>query len=259
MYTVSRTPLPGTPFDAFESLPSQKALDTPIYRVSTFLGSSLAHLFQLFFSQTNESRQSAMSISSDLFPELLSWAAFIDMTKRSHSVSPLPQGMPNDIAEEDDMFDDDMLTESECHHPLSLSRIFDPTTLAMGFDTSHLDGLDEQLIYSPQDAFFDLCWPDDPYPYPSKLEETAETISAPSLPSVSILSSFETDSGLEECQTQVEDTRIRVQQFDGVPPTIKVSSYVSMIAFTTTDWLLTKSAPFLGCRKESSTGLPFQL
>jgi hypothetical protein len=169
-----------------------------------------------------------MSISSDLFPELLSWAAFIDMTQRSHSVSPLPQGMPNDIAEEeDDMFDDDMLTESEYHHPLSLSRIFDPTTLAIGFDVSHFDGLDEQLIYSPHEAFFDLCWPNDPYP---EFEETAETISAPSLPSVSILSSFETDSGLEECQTQVEDTRIRVQQFDGLLPTIKVSSYVSMNA-----------------------------
>jgi hypothetical protein len=87
------------------------------------------------FMQTNESRQSAMSISSDLFPELLSWSAFIDMTQRSHSASPLSQGMPNDI--EDDMFDDDILTESDYHHhPLLLSRIFDPTTLAMGFDVS---------------------------------------------------------------------------------------------------------------------------
>ncbi len=48
----------------------------------------------------------------------------------------------------------------ESHSPLSLSRIFDPTTLSIGFDLSYLDGLDEQLIYSPKDAFADLCWSD---------------------------------------------------------------------------------------------------
>jgi len=51
----------------------------------------------------------------------------------------------------------------ESHSPLSLSRIFDPTTLAIGFDLSYLDGLDEQLIYSPKDAFADLCWSDGVY------------------------------------------------------------------------------------------------
>ena len=140
--------------------------------------------------------------------------------------------MPNDIAE-DDMFDDDILTASECHQPLSLSRIFDPTTLSIGFDVSYFDGLDEQLIYSPQDAFFDLCWSDDTCPYSSELEDAAETISAPSLPSVTNLSSLESDSGLEECQTQVEDALDRVQQFDGLP-TIKISSYVSIDRLLTT-------------------------
>jgi hypothetical protein len=200
MFSVSRTPLPETGFD---SLPWQKDNSIPI--------------------TTHESRQSAMSISSDLFPELLSWSAFIDMTQRSHSASPLPQGMPNDIAE-DDMFDDDLLTESECHQPLSLSRIFDPTTLAMGFDVSNFKGLDEQLIYSPQDAFLDLCWSCGECPYSSELEETVETISAPSLPSFSNPSTIESDSGLEECQTQFEDIGIRVQQFDG-SPAIKILPY----------------------------------
>jgi hypothetical protein len=187
----------------------------------------------------DDNRQSALSISSDLFPELLSWSAFIDMThRRSHSASPpLPQGMPNDIAEDDndDLYDDDddddMFSESEQFHPppLFLSQIFDPTTLAIGFDPSHLHGLDQQLIYSPQDAFLDLCWSDAARPYSSELEETTTTITAPSLPSACNLSSIDTDSSPEECQTHFEDYAVRVQQFDG-SPTIKLSSCVSFLA-----------------------------
>ena len=175
----------------------------------------------------SESRQAAMSISSDLFPELLSWSAFIDMTQRTQSTSPPPQDMPNDIAEDDIFYDDDILTEPECHQALLLSQIFDPTTLAMGFDPSYLYGLDEKLIYFPQDAFLDLCWSDAAFLYSTELEDTAET-SVPSLPSGSYLSSTESDSDPEECRTQ-EDTGVRVH--DG-SPTIKISSYVSIMLFS---------------------------
>jgi hypothetical protein len=58
--------------------------------------------------------------------------------------------------------------------------------------------------------------------------KTVETISAPSLPSVSNPSSFESDSGLEECQTQFEDTGFGSNSLMDLP-TIKVSSYVSMM------------------------------
>ena len=150
--------------------------------------------------------------------------------------------MPHDIQEEeelDDIFDndieedyeddddDDFLTEYSSPPPLHLSQIFDPTTLAIGFDPSHLAGLDEQLIYSPQDAFLDLCWPADPSPpslnyYPPSTR--AHTVS-PSLPSASNLSSIDSDSSPETCHNQYEDPRVRVHQFDG--SSTKAHPYVS--------------------------------
>ncbi|TFK45100.1 hypothetical protein BDQ12DRAFT_48246 [Crucibulum laeve] len=84
---------------------------------------------------------------SDLFPEILSWAALIDV----QTTLRYTQSIPSDISkpEETDTASDDMSI---------LSSLFDPTTLDIGFDFTCLEGMDDMLLHSPTDAFTATCW-----------------------------------------------------------------------------------------------------
>ena len=178
-------------------------------------------------SKDDRRRSGAPSLSSDLFPELLSWSAFNDSVARHSRRAPsLLQGMPDDITDED-YIDDEAITDHERHSPLSLSRIFDPTTLAIGFDVSLLYGLDDQLVYSPKDAFADVCWLSGSGRRRS-LEEDSNSEIIPVAKSSVRSSSYsgESDSGPDECKTD-EVGVLHVGKSYNTFPTVEPATYVS--------------------------------
>ncbi|KAF8911660.1 hypothetical protein CPB84DRAFT_1762508 [Gymnopilus junonius] len=61
------------------------------------------------------------------------------------------QSLPSDVSRPGD-------SDTVVDTALSLSTIFDPTTLDFGFDSSCFNGLDDTLVYSPLNAFADACW-----------------------------------------------------------------------------------------------------
>ncbi|KAF9523867.1 hypothetical protein CPB83DRAFT_651833 [Crepidotus variabilis] len=152
----------------------------------------------------NRSRMSTTSINSELFPELLSWSAIIDFTQRSAA---LPQPIPSDVTEEDET---DISTVDERRTSASLSQIFDPTTLAIGFDISCLDGLDDRLIYTPKESFVDWCWSECVGTPPSETAKVVEECRTPTPSTLKVKldrrslfdwSSDESSSDSDECAT----------------------------------------------------------
>ncbi|PPQ78590.1 hypothetical protein CVT25_010566 [Psilocybe cyanescens] len=168
------------------------------------------------------SRFSISTINTDLFPELISWSAMM----KTQSMSPSSQSFPSDITRPPG--DSETIMEMN----LSLSVIFDPTTLEVGFDSSCFDGLDDTLIYSPMSAFAEVCWADVSVPEqpPAPLaEECAPTpISLPiqnvgdrkpprsPLPAVTNASSDDSDTDSDECRTFNEEDVIKSIPVNGV-------------------------------------------
>ncbi|KAF9012713.1 hypothetical protein BDQ17DRAFT_721836 [Cyathus striatus] len=110
---------------------------------------------------------------TDPFPEVLSWAALIDVQTTLRS----PQTIPSDVLSKlEDSYtssfeltsadQEETETESEDESGLDeddmsvLSSLFDPTTLHVGVDLTCLEGLDDELLLCPHDAFAAICWAD---------------------------------------------------------------------------------------------------
>jgi len=134
------------------------------------------------FVTLEKSRFSVSTIDTELFPELLSWSAL------TNALPPYcPQIIPSDISKsgDTDTFHDsytiheinaiheaDAIHEANAVHEadtvyevdIEANSVFlsvlDPTTLAVGFDFSCFDGLDENLIHDPLEAFAEACWLD---------------------------------------------------------------------------------------------------
>jgi len=157
-------------------------------------------------------------MNSDLFPELLAWSAMVEAAQSS----PLSQEVPSDIAKGSDI--DTLLSSRD---DLSISRIFDPTTLEIGLDFSCFDGLDDTLIFTPRVAFAELCWsegvvgsPAPPSPKHDEPNPFIEPTTPRSKPAITqrkrrthrvapldtiYSSSEETDSDSDECRTFREE------------------------------------------------------
>ena len=58
------------------------------------------------------------------------------------------------------MHEADIVYEVDIEANSVFLSVLDPTTLATGFDYSCFDGLDENLIHNPLDAFIEACWLD---------------------------------------------------------------------------------------------------
>ncbi|KAH9485750.1 hypothetical protein JR316_0002665 [Psilocybe cubensis] len=176
------------------------------------------------------SRFSISTINTDLFPELISWSAMM----KTQSLSPSTQSFPSDVTRPSHE-DSDTIMEMN----LSLSAIFDPTTLEVGFDTSCFDGLDDTLIYSPMSAFADVCWEDGlvaeppvlpttekrsaPAPAPTPTPIPAPTQSfgdrkSPYFPLAMVTSgsSDDSDTDSDECRTFNEEDVIKAIPVNGV-------------------------------------------
>ncbi|KDR75474.1 hypothetical protein GALMADRAFT_268062 [Galerina marginata CBS 339.88] len=150
-----------------------------------------------------DSRFSVSTINTDLFPELLSWSAMMS----TQPTSPHSQ-FPSDVSKPSD-------SDTVMEVSISLSAVFDPTTLDFGFDPSCLNGLDDTLIYSPLSAFSDACWAD--MTGHSHSEHASTSTSIPlrggsrrrraRSPLVTSSSSDESDTDSDECKTfDEEDT-----------------------------------------------------
>ena len=83
---------------------------------------------------------------SELFPSM-GWSAEAGSSASSLSWS---QSVPVDVRRADSDCD----SEPEAHWKL----ILDQTALYVGFDIGCLDGLDDMLLLSPNDAFAVVCW-----------------------------------------------------------------------------------------------------
>lgn len=99
-----------------------------------------------------QSRISVSTINTDLFPELITWAAIIE----SQSPASCSQKIPTDVHSKREA-DVDTVHETAPPSP-ALSLILDPTSLAFGFDQLCLEGLDDCLAYSPKESFEETCW-----------------------------------------------------------------------------------------------------
>jgi hypothetical protein len=221
---ISRTSAPKTWLSP-HSLDStaRKALDTRAIVVSDQID---PHIFNLYLLnlQLEKSRFSVSTINSDLFPELLSWSAIMDV----QPTSPCLQKVPLDVSKRDTV-----LTAT-----LSLSVILDPTTLDFGFDESCFEGLDDLLVYSPMDAFSEFCWAnaiheDDsdhassPTPSPVKSDGRIQNVRSPLVNSPF---SDESDTDSDECLTFMEDDKTHLPIIGkDVKSVGEFSSYVSYI------------------------------
>ena len=215
---ISRTPAP----EIWLSPPTaRKALDTRAIVVSDQIDPQFLD-FYLPDPQLEKSRFSVSTINSDLFPELLSWSAIMDV----RSTSPCPQKVPLDVSKRDTVL----------AATLSLSLILDPTTLEFGFDESCFDGLDDLLVYSPMDAFSEFCWADaihehdanhasSPTPSPVKSAGHIQHVRSPLVDSPS---SDESDTDSEKCLTFMEDDKTHLPIIGkDVGSVGEFSSYVS--------------------------------
>ncbi|KAG6897710.1 hypothetical protein C0992_011920 [Termitomyces sp. T32_za158] len=86
-----------------------------------------------------------LSQDSD-FPQTVSWSSETMKTRQSYS-----QSVSSDIIRFDNL---------EIVAPITSSIVaaLDPTTLEVAFDHSCLEGLDEQLLRFPTDAYAAICW-----------------------------------------------------------------------------------------------------
>lgn len=111
-----------------------------------------------FMCISNFTSQLQLSVSpSELFPSIV-WSA---VAGTSVSTLSCPQSISVDVRRADCDCD----SEPEVYWNL----ILDQTTLNIGFDIECLDGLDNTLLLSPNDAFAALCWdtiPQTPLPRP---------------------------------------------------------------------------------------------
>jgi hypothetical protein len=167
---------------------------------------SKAHkLFGIHTITVEKNRFSVSTINSDLFPELLSWSTIMDI----RPTSACSQKLPTDVSKRGDV---DTLEVN-----LSLSAIFDPTTLDFGFDHSCFDGLDDLLVYSPMEAFSALCWTDGIHERDSSIQVPSRSTPSPSkgagrsqnLRPLLVSSPFadESDTDSDECLTFTEESR----------------------------------------------------
>jgi len=121
----------------------------------------------------------------------------------SQPISP-SQSLPSDVSRPSDS---DTVMEAS----LSLTAIFDPTTLDFGFDPSCFDGLDDTLVYSPLSAFADTCWSElhshtdrasTSTPVPSRRMSRRRRTRSPLVASTS---SDDSDTDSDDCKTVIED------------------------------------------------------
>lgn len=178
--------------------------------------------------QLETSRFSVSTINTDLFPELLSWSAMMDV----QPTSPCSQKVPLDVSKRGD--GDTVLGAT-----LSLSVILDPTTLEFGFDQSCFEGLDDLLVYSPMDAFSEFCWADAIHEHDSDRASSSPTLSSfkstgriqnVGSPLVNSPSFNESDTDSDECLTFMEDVTTHSPVIGkDVKSVGEFSSYVSYI------------------------------
>lgn len=99
---------------------------------------------------------SASTTESDPFSEFQPWASLF----HSKIWTPDSKGLffmesPDSPA---DVEDRDMIDDEHLRRPSWVLSILDPTTLALNFDHTCLEGLDHSLLASPQVAFAGMCW-----------------------------------------------------------------------------------------------------
>lgn len=145
MFNVSRTTVPPSWF----ATPIPKSKSTPRITVSE------ASVVFEYLSELDsiQSQISVSTINTDLFPELITWAAVIE----DHSPACCSQKVPIDVLSKRE-HDIDTVNETTVHSLSELALVLDPTSLEFGFDRSCLDGLDDCLAYSPVEAFKETCW-----------------------------------------------------------------------------------------------------
>ena len=150
MINVSRTSVPESWFASPIPYKVTKPRDTkPLITVSQEALSEF-NISSYFMKQNG--RISVSTINTDLFPELITWAAIIE----SQSPASCSQRIPTDVHSKREA-DADTLHETSPPSP-ALSLILDPTSLAFGFDQLCLEGLDDCLTYSPRESFEEACW-----------------------------------------------------------------------------------------------------
>jgi len=193
------------PFALLSTMMNISRTPTPETWLSPHSIKSKAHkLLDIHTITVEKNRFSVSTINTDLFPELLSWSAIMDV----QPTSACSQNVPTDVSKRGD---DDTVHEVT----FSLSAVFDPTTLYFGFDHSCFDGLDDLLVYSPMEAFSALCWTDGidehdpslsspPAPFPSKGAGRSQILRSP------VCSPFsdESDTDSDECLTFTEEGSI---------------------------------------------------
>ncbi|RDB25165.1 hypothetical protein Hypma_007982 [Hypsizygus marmoreus] len=133
------------------------------------------------------------------FPRTFSWSTSLDTEKGRYSL-PYTQSTASEILRFEDF--------SGITPPITvdLDAVLDRTTLDIEFDRSCLDGLDDELLYRPADAFTAMCWAEavdeQGHPHDSfsggllggaKIQRPLES------------SSDESDSDSEECRTFNDD------------------------------------------------------
>ena len=99
---------------------------------------------------------SASTTESDPFSEFQPWASLF----HSKIWTPDSKGLffmdcPDSPA---DVEDRDAIDNEHSRRPSWVSHVLDPTTLALNFDHTCLQGLDHDLLANPQVAFAGVCW-----------------------------------------------------------------------------------------------------
>lgn len=101
---------------------------------------------------------SASTTESDPFSEFQPWASLFHSNIWSpDSKEPFATDSPDSPA---DVEDRDLIDEEHSRRPSWASAVLDPTALGLNFDHSCLQGLDHDLLVSPQEAFAGTCWDD---------------------------------------------------------------------------------------------------
>jgi hypothetical protein len=121
--------------------------------------------------KVEHSRYSVQTINKDLYPELLAWSNIIDAqiissrkTRSSHMPSYQASKSHNVHPKQPPSYSDSELEAERDARRMTMAKewdftaFLDPTTRAVGFDYSCLEGLDDLVVYSPRNAFSELCW-----------------------------------------------------------------------------------------------------
>ncbi|KAF8891874.1 hypothetical protein BD779DRAFT_1799087 [Infundibulicybe gibba] len=157
---------------------------------------SLARMLPYRGQQNSMQRAWPSSISGgkvDL-PDIMSWSASVEAQTSFPYTDAMPHTVPQAPSEFEALMD---------QHPPRINPL-DLTFLGVEFDQSCLDGLDDQLLHCPANAFAAVCWADAVHT-PSRLtlqERKADlTLTVDQLDT----SSDETDSDSDECRTFNDD------------------------------------------------------